>query len=296
MRIAVLGVGRMGLPIVRHLVTGGHEVVAVDPDAERRAAAVAAGATVADSGAQAATSVEVLMTVLPGPIECERALTAEGVLDALPTGALWIDLTSNDPRVVERLGDAAAARGVEAVTAALAGGVAAAESATLGFFVGGPEAAVGRALPLLGLLGASERVELVGSRPADASAAKLLSNLVWFGQVVAVTEALQLGQSLGLEPEPLRAVLARGAAGSRFLDEEAGSLLDGDYLTTFGIDRVVEELETLSALAREAGLPFELSDLVTRLHREAFERFGPADGELLAAKLLELRAGRELRR
>ena len=296
MRIAVLGVGRMGLPIVRHLVAGGHEVVAVDPDADRRAAAVAAGATVADSGVQAAASVEVLMTVLPGPMECERALTAEGVLDALSAGALWIDLTSNDPRVVERLGDAAAARGVEAVTAALAGGVAAAESATLGFFVGGPEAAVGRALPLVGLLGPSDRVELVGSRPADASAAKLLSNLLWFGQVVAVTEALQLGQSLGLEPEALRGVLARSAAGSRFLDEDAGSLLDGDYLTTFGIDRVVEELETLTALAREASLPFELSDLVTQLHREALERFGPADGELLVAKLLELRAGRELRR
>jgi 3-hydroxyisobutyrate dehydrogenase len=68
------------------------------------------------------------------------------------------------------------------------------------------------------------------------------------------------------------------------------------YLESFGIDRVVEELETLVSLAEDAGVPFELSTLVTRLHREALERFGAVDGELLAAKLLEERAGHTLRR
>jgi hypothetical protein len=57
----------------------------------------------------------------------------------------------------------------------------------------------------------------------------------------------------------------------------------------------VEELDTLASLAREQGVPFELSSLVARLHGEALERFGAVDGELLAARLLEERAGRELR-
>lgn len=181
------------------------------------------------------------------------------------------------------------------MAAALAGGVAAADGRTLGFFVGGTDAAVARARPVLAALGDPARFEHVGQSVADGSAAKLLANLLWFGQAVAVTEALLLGQSLGLEPETLRGVLARSAGGSVFLDDYAGSLLSGDYLETFGIDRVVEELDTLSSLAAAASSPFELSTLVARLHREALERFGPVEGELLAAKLLEAQAGRTLR-
>jgi hypothetical protein len=53
---------------------------------------------------------------------------------------------------------------------------------------------------------------------------------------------------------------------------------------------VVEELDTLVRLANEYTVPFELSTLVARQHRDALDRFGAVDGELLAAKLLEERA------
>jgi 3-hydroxyisobutyrate dehydrogenase-like beta-hydroxyacid dehydrogenase len=298
--IGLLGIGRMGLPILRALVEAGHEVVAADPDPARRAAGATAGATVVSAGREVGASASVLVTVLPGPLELEAALLGDddtgGVLAALRPGTLWIDLTSNDPRVADRLADAAARAGVDTVAAALAGGVAAAEDRTLGFFVGGTDAAVARARPVLEAIGDPSRIEHVGQGAGEGSAAKLLANLLWFGQAVAVTEALLLGQSLGLEPEALRGVLARSAGGSVFLDDYAGSLLAGDYLETFGIDRVVEELDTLASLAGEAGSPFELSTLVTRLHHAALDRFGPVDGELLVAKLLEERAGRTLRR
>ncbi|MDP9028543.1 MAG: NAD(P)-dependent oxidoreductase [Actinomycetota bacterium] len=295
MRIGLLGIGRMGLPILRALVGAGHEVVAADPDPARRALGQAAGATVVDEGWEAAASAEVLVTVLPGPVEIEAAMVGDSVLAALRPGSLWIDLTSNDPRVAERLADAAAQARVDTVVAALAGGVAAADGRTLGFFVGATDAALARARPVLEVLGDPARIEHVGQAPGDGNAAKLLVNLLWFGQAAAVTEALLLGRSLGLEPDRLRGVLARSAAGSAFLDDHAESMLAGDYLETFGIDRVVEELDTLTALAAEASIPFELSTLVARLHRDALDRFGPVDGELLVAKLLEVRAGRSLR-
>jgi 3-hydroxyisobutyrate dehydrogenase-like beta-hydroxyacid dehydrogenase len=159
--------------------------------------------------------------------------------------------------------------------------------------VGGAPDAVARALPVLDALGTHE---VIGTDPGDGHIAKLLANLLWFGQVVAVTEALLLGQSVGLEPARLRVTLAASAGGSVFIDEYLDRLLDGDYLETFGLDRAVEELDTLASLARQEGVPFELSELVARLNGEALARFGAVDGELLAAKLLEERAGRTLRR
>src|SRR5690606_3181345 len=119
---------------------------------------------------------------------------------------------------------------------------------------------------------------------------------LWFGQAVAVTETMLLGQAMGVSPAVLRRALASSAGGSVFIDRHLDVLLAGGYMEDFGLDRIVEELDTLVVLADRTGTPFELSGLIARLHREALERFGPIEGELLVARLLEQRAGRELRR
>jgi 3-hydroxyisobutyrate dehydrogenase len=278
MRIGVFGLGRMGAPIARALAEHG-EVVAYDP-------VVAPGDPVA-----LAASLDVLVTVLPGAAEARDTLPP--VLAALRPGSLWLDLTSSDPRVTLALAAGVKTQEIDVVGAPMAGVPTAAERKLLRFYVGGAPAAVAHATPILDALGTHE---VIGAGVGDGYTAKLLANLLWFGQVVAVTEALLLGQSLGLDPAALRGTLAASAGGSVFVDEYLDRLLEGDYLETFGLDRVVEELDTLAELAREADVPFELSSLVARLHGEALERFGAVDGELLAAKLLEERAGRTLRR
>lgn len=276
--VAIIGLGRIGTPIAARLEAAGLAVLRFDIDPSRGRSATAA---------LMPATTDVLLTILPGVAELEA--TAPSVVSALKPGALWIDLTSGDPRVSERL-----ARGdIDIVVAPMGGGVAAARDGTLRFFAGSTATALDRARPILERLGT---IDHVGLGLGDGQTAKLVTNLLWFGQVVAVSEALLLGQSLGIPPARLRQTLAGGAGGSVFVDEYLDSLLDGDYLESFGIDRVVEELDTLVALASGANVPFELSTLVARMHREALERFGAVDGELLAAKLLEQRAGRELRR
>lgn len=278
-RVGLLGVGRMGRPIASALVEAGYDLIAYDPVPGRTE-----GITAAGSVAEVAAFADILVTVLPGTPELVAAM-AEAA-PALRPGSLWLDLTSSDPRAVESVG-------IETVGAPMGGGVGAAEKRRLRFFVGGAAAAVGRARPLLETLGT---VDSIGEAISDGYLAKLLANLLWFGQVVAVTEALLLGQSLGIPPLTLRRTLASSAGGSVFIDEYLDRLLDGDYLESFGIDRCVEELDILAELARAEGVPFEVSNTVARLHREALARFGAIDGELLAAKLLEERAGRQLRR
>jgi 3-hydroxyisobutyrate dehydrogenase len=277
-RIGLLGVGRMGRPIAGALVEAGFDVLVHDPVAARTE-----GLTAARSVAEVAAYAGILVTVLPGTPELKAAMAL--ALPALRPASLWLDLTSCEPRVVERL-----ARGIDAVGAPMGGGPSAAESHTLKFSVGGRS--VDRARPVLEALGT---VDHIGESITAGYTAKLLANLLWFGQVVAVTEALLLGQALGVSPATLRRTLASSAGGSVFIDEYLDRLLDGDYLATFGLDRCVEELDSLAALALTEGVPFELSNTVARLHREALARFGAVDGELLAAKLLEERAGRDLR-
>jgi 3-hydroxyisobutyrate dehydrogenase len=295
-QIGVLGLGRMGLPVAHRLVDAGYSVLGFDPDAARLAAAVPHGIQAARSAADVATRCDILVTVLPGPQELREAMLGVGSLaPVLRPGSCWLDLTSNDPRTADEVEAELTARGVASVGAPMGGGPADAWAGNLRFTVGGRASGVDRVLPVLAVLGGGSAVTRTGESVGSAFVAKLLSNALWFGQVVAVTEVLLLGQALGLTVGAMRDALGSGPGRSAFITEHLDALLAGDDLATFNLSRVVDELDAVTSLAQERGLTLDLTTLVGRLHREALEHFGPVDGELMAARLLEARAGRTIR-
>jgi 3-hydroxyisobutyrate dehydrogenase len=285
----------MGLPMCTALVSAGYRVTATDERAEAEEAAVACGAIWRDTPAQAAAAAEVLITMLPGPGEVHAVMLGEaGALNGLAAGAAWIDMTSNSPAAIRPIQEQAIGQGVEVLEAPVGGGIAAAREGKLQLFVGGEAAAVERHRALLGVLGDPGRIVHVGGHGAGYTA-KLLVNLLWFGQAVATAEALLLGQRAGIAPAVLEHAMAGSAAASTFIRRDIGFVFQGDYLTSFGLDRICDELEAVTALAGDHQVPWELSDLVRRTYRRALARYGPVDGELLAVALLEEEAGDKLR-
>ncbi|NIZ91368.1 NAD(P)-dependent oxidoreductase [Kineococcus rubinsiae] len=289
--LGLVGLGRMGTPIAERL-SHRFTVGAFDTDPTREGAV--AGVRWRPSVRALAASSDVLVTVLPGPGELSTCLRE--ALPALRPGALWLDLTSGDPAVTRGLAEEASRRGTAVVSAPMGGSVAEATAGDLSFFVSGNDAAVERALPVLRTLARPGGVRRAGARAEDGQTVKLLANALWFANAVAAAEAMLVGQGLGLTAPALHGLLRDSAGGSRFLDDHLGRLLDGDYLTTFGIDRVVEELDTVDTMSRATEVPTPVLDASAQLHRAALERYGPQPGELLAVKLLEERTRRQLRR
>jgi 3-hydroxyisobutyrate dehydrogenase len=288
--IGVIGVGRMGAGVCARLVEAGFSVLASDRDAGRAAAARSAGAGWSDSPPEVAARADVLITVLPGTAELLQAMSRLG--PALRPGSCWVDMTSCAPRAVLVARDGLLARGVDCLEAPAGGDPDAARAGELQLFVGGPVEAAERCRVVLEALG---RIEHVGGRGAGYTT-KLLVNLVWFTQALATAEALLVAQRAGLDVDVLRNAMTRSAADSRFIHDALPRLLDGDYLTSFGLDRCCEELDAVVALAEEEAVPFTVSSAVRRVYNEALERYGALDGELLAVALLEERAGVRLRR
>jgi 3-hydroxyisobutyrate dehydrogenase len=292
-RIALIGAGRMGTPLCGRLVRAGHVVTASDLLPEREEAVRALGAEWAPTAAEAAAGADVLITVVPGPAEADAAL-ADAVFATLAPGAVWIDLTSNAPDAAVPLRARAAAQGVDALEAPMGGGPDDAEHGRLRLFVGGPVEVLDRCRPLLESLTASDRITHLGG-PGTGYTAKLLVNLLWFGQAAATAEALLLGRRAGIDLDVLRDTLAVSAAGSDFIRRDLTSLFAGDYLRSYGLDRIHDQLRAVTGAARDLGTPHEIADTVLGLHRRALERFGPVDGELLGVALLEEAAGIRLR-
>jgi 3-hydroxyisobutyrate dehydrogenase len=284
----------MGMPMCAALAGADHEVTATDKRPEQKAAALACGAAWRDSPAQAAAEAEVLITVLPGPREVHQAmLGAGGALRTLAAGAAWIDMTSNSPDAARPIRELAQARGVEVLEAPVGGGVQAARERRLLLFAGGDARVLDKHRPLLEVLAGPDRIAHVGAHGAGYTV-KLLVNLLWFGQAVATAEALLLAKRTGVDPRVLRDALNASAAASHFVRCDLPALFRGDYLASFGLDGICQELATVTELAHHHRVPFELADQVHRTYQRALARYGAVDGELLAVALLEEEAGLDL--
>ena len=298
-RVAFIGLGHMGGHMCRNVITAGFDVTAfdLDPDALERAAAD--GARAADGVADCVRDAEILLTSLPGPPQVEEVLCGAGggesAIAAMTPGSLVVDMSTSSLEVGRRARAAADANGLQLLDAPVAGQTIGAEAGTLAIYAGGEPEAFARALPVLEAMGDPERIFLLG--PGGAGyAVKLLLNLTWFIQAIATAEALTIGVKAGVDLSNLHTALVASPANSVFLERDVLPLLErGDYDEGFAMKLVTKDLRLAVDLARDVGVPVELSSLVEQIHRRARSVYGDDAGEMSAVRLYEDLAGVELR-
>jgi len=206
--IAFLGLGHMGGPMSANLVAAGHTVHGFDPVAALKDAAAEKGARVFDSVAAAVSGVDVVITSLPNG-DIVKAVYAEA-LPAAPTGTLFVDTSTISVDDAREIHGQAAEHGHAQLDAPVSGGVKGATAGTLAFMVGGEDAAVERARPVLDPM-AGKVIHCGG--PGTGQAAKLCNNMVLAVEQIAAGEAFVLAEKLGLSAQSLFDVIT-GATGN----------------------------------------------------------------------------------
>jgi 3-hydroxyisobutyrate dehydrogenase len=296
MRVAFIGLGHMGAPMSRNLLAAGHDLVVCDLRAEAAAGLLAAGAAWAGSPAEAGAGREVAITMLPAPAQVEQVLLGpSGLLEGLPAGAVWLDMSTSAPAVADRVRALAGPRGIAVVDAPVSGGVRGAAAGTLEIFAGGTAEDYRRVRPLLEVMGDPGRVRHVGPHGAGYSV-KLMLNLLWFAHLVITSEVLTVGVRAGVDLATLRESLLSSAATSHFLEHDVLSVLErGDFDDSFAVALACKDLGLAVDLARQAGVPAELSAMVEQIYRRARARYGDDGGQMLPMKLLEDLTGTPLR-
>ncbi|MFE1555199.1 NAD(P)-dependent oxidoreductase [Streptomyces sp. NPDC058734] len=200
-KIAFLGLGSMGLPMARRLLAAGHPLTVWNRTPYKAGPLVAAGARLADGPGEAVRGADVVITMLADPAAA-RAV-ADAVIPALRPGVHWIDTSTVGPDTVAELA-ARLPEGVSLTDAPVMGSVDRAEAGQLWVLAGGPLPE-----PVRGVLDRLGEVTECGGPGAGAALKLVLINAV-IGGVALVSEALRLGQSLGLPADLVRGELARG--------------------------------------------------------------------------------------
>jgi 3-hydroxyisobutyrate dehydrogenase len=206
--VAFLGLGNMGGPMAANLVAAGHTVRGFALVPALKATAKEKGAKVFDSGAEAVSEADVVITSLPnGAIV--KACYAEALPAAKP-GTLFIDTSTISVDDARAINAQAAERGFAQLDAPVSGGVKGATAGTLAFMVGGDDDAVERARPVLEPM-AGKIIHCGGS--GTGQSAKLCNNMVLAVQQIAIGEAFVLAEKLGLSAQSLFDVIT-GATGN----------------------------------------------------------------------------------
>lgn len=199
--IAFIGLGHMGGYMAANLVKAGHQVTGFDLSAPALEAAIKAGANIAESGAQAVTDADVVITMLPAGRHVIGAFEGpDGLLAAAAKGTLFLECSTiavDDAHTVHQMLSAAGHRGVDAP---VSGGTTGAENGTLTFMVGGSDADFADAEIIFKDMG--KRIVHCGG-PGAGQAAKVCNNMILGVSMIAVSEAFVLGESLGLSNEAL---------------------------------------------------------------------------------------------
>ncbi len=195
----------MGRPMAGHIARAGHALTVLDLDAAA-ARRLAAEATVrVAQGPADFQGIDILVTMLPtGAIVRNVLVGPQGIASRLPPNALVIDMSSSEPEGTRELGVLLAEMGLSLVDAPVSGGVPRATDATLTIMIGGEAAAIGRARPVLELLG--KRLFEIGTL-GSGHAMKALNNYVSAAAFEATSEALLIGQRFGIDPVQLIDVL-----------------------------------------------------------------------------------------
>lgn len=239
MKVAFLGLGRMGTPMAAHVVRAGHDVTVWNRTSGKAGDLVELGATEARTVASAVAGAEVVVLMLFGP-DAVRAVLSD-VLDHAP-GSLVLDASTIGPDAAHEFAKACHARGLRYVDAPVAGSVKPATDGTLGVFLGGAADDVALARQLAELWGDPERIRHVGG-VGSASALKLCVNQGLGVMAAGLGESLRLGHDLGLERSVLLDVLSATAYGW-YLGQKRPMIEADDYSgTTFSVDLMAKDLD-----------------------------------------------------
>jgi len=266
MKIGYVGVGLMGLPMAKRLLSLGYAVRAYDIAPQAIAAARDAGAAAASSSADAAKGADLVLLNLPTPDAVEEvAFGKDGVASVLRPPQLLIDFSTNkvyqSKAFAQRL---RALAGAGWIDAPVSGGPPASGNGTLTVMAGGETAEIERARPLF----ADVAGRFTHMGPAGAGmAAKMLNQLIVGAGHAVMAEAVVLAEAAGIDPARLPECLAGGLADSALLQKLYPRMVKRDFAPQGYVRQLLKDLEMVNEFAGALKAPTPMMGEALTLYR-----------------------------
>ena len=296
MQVGFIGLGNMGGPMAGWVLKAGFPLVVHDINEEVAAPLLAQGATWAESPASLAAQCNVICTCVPGPPEMEAAtLGGNGLVESLKRGAIYIDHTSNSPETVRKVGEAVRKQGATMLDATLDGGREGALAGDITLFVGGDQAALEQARPVLDTF--SKSVVWMGEL-GTGCVTKIVHNALAMSIDLLLAECMTLGVKSGVSMPRLVDAFRQGCIVNEnmsFTKRMPETLFKGDFTARFALKLAHKDFGLAEELSSQYGVPTRIIDLCQTELLEAMNRGWGEFDRTISSTLQEERANVKLR-
>lgn len=251
-RIGFIGLGLMGKPMARNLLTAGYPLAVFNRSRAAIDELAGEGAAAATSPREVAERSDVVITIVPDSPDVEAVvLGPNGLLEGARAGMLLVDMSTIAPATVKRVAEALGARGVRMLDAPVSGGDKGAIAGTLSIMVGGDQADFERARPIFEALGKT----ITHCGPLGAGQIVKACNQIVIALILeGISEALVLGSKAGVDPNIIPQVLGGGMAQNRVLDLRGATMIQHQFEPGFKARMHRKDLGIILQTAREYGV------------------------------------------
>jgi len=272
MNIGFIGLGNVGGKLAGSLLRNGLELTVRDLDRDAARRFLDAGARWGESPARMMQSCDAVITCLPTPAASAAVLEADdGLLSAMTTGKVWMEMSTTDEAEVRRLGAKVSALGGEPVDCPVSGGCHRADTGNISIFAGCERPTFERILPLLTAMG--RRILHTGPL-GSASILKVVTNHLATANLVSCCEALVTAKAAGMDLDTAWEAI-RISSGNSFVHEtESQVILNGSRDISFTMDLVRKDIGLFQAIADRGGVPVELNPVLVEIFKDGEARYG----------------------
>lgn len=256
MKIAWIGTGVMGYPMVNHLIEAGYEAAVYNRTISKTNGL---NARICTSIKEVVKDAEIIFTMVGYPNDVKE--TYSKILRYANRGSICVDMTTSDPKLAITLAQKAKRKGLVMLDAPVSGGDIGAQKGTLSIMVGGDKNTYEKVVPLFEKLGTS--IHYLGES-GSGQYCKMANQIVVASNLAAVSEAISYAKAVNLDPEKMLNAISGGAAGSWQVSNNGPKILKEDYKPGFYIHHFIKDLKLVDKSAAKAKLKLESSHIVLK--------------------------------
>lgn len=292
--LGFIGLGNMGSRIAARLLTAGYSVAVCDRNASKRNALKAKGASVADSVAALAGSVEVVLSCLTNDQSVRDVYYGpEGVLTNGNKGLVILEMSTVSPATSSELAMRAAAVGMRVLDVAISGSTPAAENGAVTLLAGGDADLFQQATPIFQAI--ATKYFHLGTNGAGTTM-KLVVNAILGAGMQAIAEAINLGERAGLKRDVFLQILGQTAVIAPAFAGKLPRIANDDYSPQFPLALMNKDFRLILQLAADVRADMPTTSASAQLNSDAVSTLGEQDFSAVLQWLEQLSASKKFRR
>jgi 3-hydroxyisobutyrate dehydrogenase len=264
LRVAVAGLGSMGLGMAATLLRAGAPVTGFDPGEARRRAFSVLGGDIAPSAAAAAARADIVVSVVVNADQTEALLFGpDGIASRMAEDGVFVSCATVAPARARAMARKLEATGRHYLDAPISGGAQRAADGSLTVMASGSEAAFERASPVLDAI--AGKVYRLGDSAGQGAAFKMVNQLLAGIHIAAAAEAIAFAANEGLDLSKVYEVITASAGNSWMFENRVPHMIDGDYTPRSAVDIFVKDLGIVLDMGRASAFPVPLSSAALQL-------------------------------